>query len=219
MTSLSWSPWLAVLGDSPLCYFGSCAFQGIIASPSSWAPHLRTFGGFQNGSAVPGSSSWSLVMKVRVIMNEGGKWHSGWQDRPAPPARMCQSVLTSPEAQLFLDTKTRGNLPGNEGCSPEIKLGVSAPSVEILTVLLRERGDLWGKLPEHGVLECGDVLSGREGSFPFWKIPPFSREPRSLGRLCSSWLGDLRLWLKCISFLTCPAWSDTKWPLLPPTLL
>ena len=68
---------VAVLSDSPLCYFGSCAFQGIIASPSSGAPHLCTFGGFQNGSAVPGSSSWSLVMKVRVIMNEGGKWPSG----------------------------------------------------------------------------------------------------------------------------------------------
>ena len=105
MTSLSWSLWLAVLSDSPLCYFGSCAFQGIIASPSSGAPHLCTFGGFQNGSAVPGSSSWSLVMKVRVIMNEGGKWPSGWQDGPAPPARTCQSVPTSPRGSALLRHK------------------------------------------------------------------------------------------------------------------
>lgn len=56
------------------------------------------------------------------------------------PGRVSQSRL-HPEAQL-LDMRTRGNLSGNEGCSPETKLGVGAPSVEILMVLLRERRDL-----------------------------------------------------------------------------
>lgn len=63
---------------------------------------------------------------------------TGLRPQPGPVSQSRHH----PKAQLFLDTRTRGNLSGNEGCSPQTKLGVGAPSVEILTVLLRERGPL-----------------------------------------------------------------------------
>ena len=38
-----------------------------------------------------------------------------------------------------------------------------------------------GMLPKHGVLGFSGVLSGSEGSFPLWKVPPsVLRDPRSL---------------------------------------
>lgn len=74
-------------------------------------------------------------------MNEGSDTVGDKTGLLSQPGPVSQS-RHHPEAQLFLDTRTRGNLFGIEGCSPETKLGVGAPSVQIPTVLLRERGPL-----------------------------------------------------------------------------
>lgn len=77
-----------------------------------------------------------------------------------------------------------------------------------------------GKLPEHGALGFSNVPKGSKDSIHLWKIPPFLlREPRSLHRQYSNWLGKPRLWLKCASSLTSSALSDPKWPLMSLTLL